>query len=523
MTENGDRILRPALATYQNAGAVRRVDRRFSIILIITAVAAGGLFAAFASTNMMLFLSPLGVLALLAVWLLPEQSNPPIRLAGIFMMAFFLALLLWPDYLAISLAGLPWITMLRLVAIPWAVVFLVCMSTSAVQRQALAESLREAPVIWKLLLGFFATAVVSVPFSGDIALSMDKITVALFYWLLPFFCAALIFRREGMITIFYRILMICLVIFIIMAFFEAENEKVLWVGHIPSFLKVEDESVARILAGGARAASGLYRVQGKFSTALGLAEMLALIFPFVVHTIIFGRRFLWRAVALLSVPVIFYTIRLTDSRLGVVGFFSTLLAYLWLWAAYRRLKDSQHLIAPAILVAYPVIVFLFYIATLFIRRLHHMVWGGGAQQFSTESRMEQYVDGFPKIITHPLGHGLGRGAEVLGHTNLAGVLTIDTYYLSVALECGILGFITFYGCFLAGIIHGAKTALKARTHEMMFLMPTVVALINFVIIKSVLSQYDNHPMVFGMLGIIMALSWRINQAEKSSAGPARKG
>jgi hypothetical protein len=34
---------------------------------------------------------------------------------------------------------------------------------------------------------------------------------------------------------------------------------------------------------------------------------------------------------------------------------------------------------------------------------------------------------------------------------------------------------------------------------------------NFFVIKSVFSQQDNHPLVFMMLGMVVALVWRIQQ------------
>jgi hypothetical protein len=44
--------------------------------------------------------------------------------------------------------------------------------------------------------------------------------------------------------------------------------------------------------------------------------------------------------------------------------------------------------------------------------------------------------------------------------------------------------------------------------ELTMLLPLVVALMNFVVIKSVFSQNANHPLVFMMLGAVVALTYR---------------
>src|SRR3546814_15075303 len=74
-----------------------------------------------------------------------------------------------------------------------------------------------------------------------------------------------------------------------------------------------------------------------------------------------------------------------------------------------------------------------------------MVWGGGAASYSTQARIEQYQKGLGLVMENPLGYGIGRGSVTLGFTNPEGVETIDTYYLLILLEYGVLGFLIFYG------------------------------------------------------------------------------
>ena len=59
-------------------------------------------------------LLPLAALGLLVIWTLPEVRWAPTRTLRWAFYASFIGLICWPNYLAISLPGLPWITVIRL-------------------------------------------------------------------------------------------------------------------------------------------------------------------------------------------------------------------------------------------------------------------------------------------------------------------------------------------------------------------------------------------------------------------------
>src|SRR3546814_8761143 len=85
-------------------------------------------------------------------------------------------------------------------------------------------------------------------------------------------------------------------------------------------LKIQDPVVQRVLEGSARAATGIHRIQATYTTSLGFAEFLALMTPFALHLVTCARRFWVRMAAACYLPVLFWAILLTDSRLGVVGY-----------------------------------------------------------------------------------------------------------------------------------------------------------------------------------------------------------
>jgi O-antigen ligase len=159
---------------------------------------------------------------------------------------------------------------------------------------------------------------------------------------------------------------------------------------------------------------------------------------------------------------------------------------------------------------------------LVIGRIRNVVWGNGAQQASNDARVEQYASGMPMVWSHPWGHGIGTGGETLGFFAPSGLLTIDTYYLAVALEYGVLGFIIYYGMFAIGVAYAAVYAILARNRsgDYLLFLPISLALVNFLVIKSVFSEQDNHPLVFTMLGMLVALACRFHAEQEKDARTA---
>jgi hypothetical protein len=357
----------------------------------------------------------------------------------------------------------------------------------------------------------------SIFLSHNKGASIQKFIVAQMEWTSIFFSSVYFFSIRGRTGRWAGLLWALAIVVGLIGIWQFKLHKLPWVGHIPSFLAVNDDSVRRALAGGGRAYTNGYRIQSTFGTPLGLSEYIALTFPFVLYFGLHGNTIWKRLCAIMSMPFFIFVIVLTDSRLGIVGCFLALLIYplvegLRLW---RRNRGS--IIGPAIVSAYPVVFVAAIVATFTVGKLRRYTWGGGAQQASTNSRVAQYHLGIPKILHNPLGYGIGQGADTLAFAPY-GVETIDTYYLMVALEYGVVGFVVFYALMAYGIFKAAKFGLNPTESdpEQAFLTPISISLFSFIVIKSVFSQQDNHPLVFMMLGAIVAITGRARVSERLS-------
>jgi O-Antigen ligase len=472
----------------------------------------GFFFSAFVPTYFAFFMFPLIALGLLVIWALPDVNWAPTRTLGWLFYATFISLIVW-------LPGLPWITLIRLTSFPLNLTLLTCISMSADFRADLMRALRSIPAI-PILLGIFVIIqLLSIGLSKDMSSSIQKFVVAQTTWTSSFFAGAYIFLRPGQFKHWAMIMWAMAVFVSLIAILESRIGHVLWLGHIPSILKIDDESVQTILKGKMRSYTNIYRAQATFSTPLGLAEYLALTLPFVMHfaTNRFSRNV--RIAAFVSLPIILYGCFLTNAKLGMVGSLVGILLYVF-GVSFQNWRRNKHsLVAVSFLMSYPFFIALTGAAMLLSHRFSVLILGNdGSHAASTEGRIEQYTMGWHKFLEWPFGYGIGMGAATLGFGEDRGGITIDTYYLSILLEYGIAGFIIYYGMFAIAIYEAGRRSLFAPsdTEHRTFILPITISLIAFVIIKSVFSQQDNHPVVFMMLGALMAL---VVPYQKTSSAP----
>lgn len=507
------------LASYTKAGWLSRHRKLVLTVMFAVLFFYCALFLLIGRFLIVQFTAPLAILAVLIIWALPERDRIPDKMLTRFFIAFMIAMMIWPNYLALDVGPLPWITASRLIGVPMVLLLLICLSQSAEFRGVIKNALAANPTISKMMMVFTGLCVLSVGFSTSPSESSNHLIIALVNWVAVFFVSLYVFSKPRGVEKFVALLWCATIFWCTMGFWEWWYSKLPWADHIPSFLAVEDETVQRILAGSVRSATGVYRVQGKYTTPLGLAEFMALMTPFLLHYMLEARWWLTRIAAAITLPLVFLTITWTDSRLGVVGFLLSFIFYLLFWGGRRWLHDRNSLFGPAVTLAYPIIFAMFIVATFTVRRLRAMVWGDGAQAASDEARQVQMDMGLVDIMQRPWGYGIGRGGETLGFTNPAGILTIDNYYLSILLEIGVIGFIVYYGMFLVAIVRGGWRGINDPSDAAVWAIPAVIALANFVVIKSVLSQQEGHPLVFALLGMVVSLMARPVGVTSSAEAP----
>lgn len=466
--------------------------------------------------------APVVVLALLAIWALPENNTVPTAPLEFFYSAILIGLILWPNYLALTLPGLPWITMIRLTGFPMAFFLLICASMSPEFRDRITASAHGTPVLKTLLL-FSANSFISLPFSHSIGTSLNQLILQQVNWTGVFLVSLYVFNAKGRVERYVALLLFLAVPIAALAALEFQEQYVPWATHVPNFLRVEDPSAQRALAGAVRSATGQYRSKATFSTALGLAEYISLMTPFAMHWAVGRYPFLLRLLGLVMLPVIYVVVRMTDARLGVLGYLISVLAYLLLWSLMQWRQRINDLISATLVYAYPAAFLFLLAASMFVHKIHVLIFGGGAQSASNQHRQEQFHMAIPALMKNPIGHGAGQSGAAMGY-GAGDFIAIDSYYISLALDYGVLGialYVAMFATVIAASVHALLRFSRTPERELLMLIPLAACLTAFLMIRGVFAQPDIHPMIFTLLGMAVALVARARSYEPNPP-PSRK-
>lgn len=466
-------------------------------------------------------LVPILLLAALALWLLPSvDSIDYAQIAGfVFWYAAFHAM--WPSYIAVDVPGLPWITPMRFALFGMAALFAYAYSVSNDVRASIRTITATTPVIkWSFWI-FWACTTVAIIFSSAKSETLTKYFNNQIYWTAMFLIAALLaydHKNIRKINNIVKVMVFGAIVTSILAILEFRAERVIWLDYLPSFLKPNYDLFDKLEVSSARTGTDAYRVTGHLGNPLYYAEWLAIILPFHIDLLVRAPGFARKSALFLGLIVVVVAIYLTGSRSGMVGLLLSPVLYVLLATLRWRQRKPSSLGAAAVLYAYPMMMALLAALVVFWRRLHVLVIGGGQHQPSTEARNVQWNMGMPKIISHPFGHGAGQSGSVLGFYNPGhDNFTVDSYYLTLLLEYGFIGFFAFMIFFMSCAAHSARFYFRTEDEDQRLLLPIAVAIFNFIIIKAVASTESSMPIVIMMAGFAVGMAAQIMKSQAPRA------
>ncbi len=517
---NQQRVLRP----YVSQKRLWVGWRVLLVGLLLFVAAFYGLMTAILPLWMLVVpVTPLLILTALCLWLLPDAGG--FYEATYVRLAYWLVAvnILWPPYIALSLTGLPWLSPLRVLTALLVSAFVFNYATSSEMRRTVADSINGVPIINRLFWAFWLLTTLTLALSSQLSFSIGKYANNQIYWTLFFMIGAVVARRPGMVSRAGAILVFATLMVLPAALYEFRVQRVPWVEYVPGWLWGDEELITDLLDSGARAGTDMYRVRGTTTNSLYFAEYLAIVFPLVVHAFAISKGLLKQLVLLAGVVGMMIVMYLTGARSGVVGILLTFVLYLALAALRKRSENPVSLVATATLAAYPAILALVAGLVLFWRRARVMVLGGGQHQASTDARGMQWEMGWRILQGNPVGHGASRSGEVLGWTAPDGSMTIDSYYLSVMLDYGVIALPIFCAMFALPIWYAWKSTQRPQLPDVQMMVPLAIGLFNFVVIKGVLSSESNMPLTFLFLGFVVALVARQRADEALPAAAQGRG
>jgi hypothetical protein len=513
------RLLKPRVYSLpnfkQSPSLIGRLVKRSLLftICVLLGLFYGFSFAILPPSLMTALGIPILILMLVIIWALPDVGYAPTTLLIRLFLIYVIVVPLWPNYLSLQIPGLPWISIRRLVVFPLFITFLICLSISAEFRGDLSKVLYHHKAIFRLLVLFSFIQVATVALSDSPSFSLNATINYIIANNAVFAVAAWALSKDKRADRYINLLLFSALFLCVFSVFEYRNLKPLWANHVPSFLALDGEMVSQYLTPVLR--NGIYRVTSTFSVSLSFAEYLAIVSPFAFHKMIsthhIGRMLLWLAYDFF----LLFVIVLTQSRLGILGWIVAHVAYILLWSAKRWATRKTAILAPAIALTFPVGALFLFVGMFTIPAIRNRTIGGGATGLSDDARRQQFDLLWPRLLENPFGFGTGRSGAELGYVTPGGFVTVDSYVITMLMDYGVLGFFAFAGIIIFAALRSLKVTWRSTGAAGDLAMPLTAAFGAVIQARLVLSQGDNLPLIFMLVGMSVALSYRCSLEDRA--------
>ncbi len=488
-----------AAADTASAFSLARTARVAGFALALT------LYVALGAAAMVIF-PPLGALFLVPVAIAiiavaPAAKATPRRLAmSLLTIAAFL-LPLWPAYLFVEIVPLPALIPPRIVLYLVSALWAYDMVFSPLRRAQFALAVKKSGAVSALFFALFAFGFLSLPFSEGRSIAIPEFIRQSTIWLVPY-CAVLTYcRRQRDFSLLVKALVLGAVPVALIALAEAATHQLL-ANLLSPFIADDAEWLRNVQSFKVR--DGVFRAQATHTHPLSLGEHLAftapLAFGFAIAARKLGARALWAA----AFAAIVIAAIATNSRgaiivivLGVAAMTGFLV-----WRALKRVSVSRWrpLAGLAFLAAVAV-------SPLAAVSAYGSISGksGVSAASSTQSRLDQIEMAWPKIMKRPVGgYGSGRSARVLGYWGRT--LTLDNYYLSLALDLGLPGPMAFFAMLAVWALAALRRSMRAHPSLGVLYLAMFGSVLSIAIGRTIISQTGNLAIIYFMMAAFAGAS-----------------
>jgi hypothetical protein len=260
--------------------------------------------------------------------------------------------------------------------------------------------------------------------------------------------------------------------------------------------------------------SGAYRVASTFSHPLAFAEYLTMCLPLAAYLCLNGQTRMRVFIGYSAVPLILVGLYLSRTRSAFITaavVAATLIVIAGVRAASQR-KNFFVAVAGAFAIAAVITASIAGVGIL----TELAVGRETAERGSTNARIYMMARGSSLVAEEPVtGYGPGRAGITLGALPGHVIITIDNYYLSVALETGLLGLALLMMSLAYPITVGLFRGLTYPGRTGWLALALASGILAFAIERSVLSLTNNLDFSLMLTGMLMIVEQQIRTARKA--------
>ena len=453
-------------------------------------------------------LAAFGIVAMVGVILLWALPEAPLIYPGLIRKALLVMLMVnlcVPYYYMVQMDDLPWISVRRIAGLGLIAPFLLGVASSSEVRKRIVDRARPSWLIIICAVGFLVMAIISIPTSEAPGDFISALVDCILTWYVPFVAVIYIVKDENDILIILKLICYSALFDTALGVWEFHVQHRFLVDVFPksmlASLADSNPMLARIADDTVEFRNGIFRAASTFLVPLSFGEFEIIVIPialfFVIHRQpVFDRCLGW-AVMIAGMVGIF----VSGSRGGYVGFLGSTAIFVIIWSIRKALSDRASLM-PALIGAMGAVTIAIVTALIIVwPRAHNMVLGGGAEQASTNGRWVQLAAALPLIKSNPItGHGFVTGGLDIN-------MSIDSYIISLLVETGVPGLVFFAGIVLLPIWYGVRLYLSDLSESGALAGALACSFIAFTLYRLVLSQRENHFLIYCLLGIVVVLNY----------------
>jgi O-antigen ligase len=515
------------VAVAQTKVAARAAPRVVRHLAPIVAWAAASIALGLVVGLAAVALPPLGAFGIVAVvglvllWVMPDL---PLVWPGLIRRTFFVMLiaeLCVPGYYMIQFAGLPWMSLRRLATLMLIAPFVLAIAASSDVRRQIAERVRASLLMCICAVGYLVMASLSIFTSAIPSESFSALIEAILAWYLPFFAMIYIIKNKYDIVFILKIICFGALFNSIAGVLEFSFQHRFFLDVFPrgmlSALIETNPALQNLLPSPNDFRNGLYRSPSIFLSPLSYGEFNIIVIPIALFFALQRQNWFERGLGWAVVIGGLLGIFCSGSRGGWVGVLASVAVFVTIWSIRKAVNDRGSL-GPAIAGLIGVVSFTVVIGLIIVwPKAHNMVLGGGAEAGSTQSRYIQWVVALPFIRSNPItGHGFVLGGEVIKGS-------IDSYVISLLVETGLPGLAFFGGMLLLPIWYGLRSYLSDMSETGAVAGALACSFIAFTTNRLVLSERENHTLIFSLLAIIVYLNYEYAKERVTERGSSRLG
>ena len=440
----------------------------------------------------------LGFTGLFLLAVFPKPNENVRRYCFLLLCLYLFLLVIWPRYALIRLPGVPGLSPPRMIQLVVLLLWAYLIIKSDGFRGRAIERLRLAKPFVILLTIFISLKFFSI-FISDYPLQSAKgwMNELISFYLL-FFIALTVIESKADFEFILKSFTLAFLVVCVVGLYEFYVGRNVFFG----LLEVDSDYLYQVLRDKDRA--GSYRIQSTFSHPLTLSECVVMAVP-LVAILFFGKKItiLRGVIFLFLLGLGAFVVLKTGSRSGLGAFFAIAVCAFFLMCI-REIRNQKSGIATGFYVL--LLVGLAGCAVIGAYLISDLLIGRTLREYNSGMvRVDMWKHGLRLAADSPLlGYGQDMAAGVLGFSGHGGVVTIDSYYLSILLESGVVSLLAYIAMMVFVAIESLRFGMKSNEYSFAALM-LLSALVGFSLIKSILSLTHNHGLVMIFIGCLFWL------------------